>query len=151
MLQRMGSRACGLQQLAHWGLVALQHVQSSRTRDQTRVPFNGRWILNCWTTREVLYIFKYKLFGKIIYFELKKIYLAAPSHSCGMWDLVPRPGIELGPPALGTQSLSHWTSRKVPKDSIFNKLWRRSPKKGRIGNHQFSFVFHIIGSKRGHN
>ena len=34
--------------------------------------------------------------------------------SWGMWDLVPRPGIEPGPPALGMQSLSHWTTREVP-------------------------------------
>ena len=34
--------------------------------------------------------------------------------SCGMWDLVPWPGIEPGPPALGAQSLSHWTTREVP-------------------------------------
>ena len=34
--------------------------------------------------------------------------------SCGMWDLVPWPGIELRSPALGTQSLSHWTTRVVP-------------------------------------
>ena len=29
--------------------------------------------------------------------------------SCGMWDQVPRPVIEPGPPALGVWSLSHWT------------------------------------------
>ena len=34
--------------------------------------------------------------------------------SCGMRDLVPRPGIEPGPPALGAQSLTHWTTREVP-------------------------------------
>ena len=39
--------------------------------------------------------------------------------SCGlwtpsMWDLVPWPGIEPGPPALGAQSISHWTTRAVP-------------------------------------
>ena len=34
--------------------------------------------------------------------------------SCGMWDLVPWPGIEPGPPALGGQSLNHWTTREVP-------------------------------------
>ena len=27
--------------------------------------------------------------------------------SCGMWDLVPSPGIEPGPPALGVPSLGH--------------------------------------------
>ena len=31
-----------------------------------------------------------------------------------MWDLVPQPGIEPGPPALGAQSLSHRTVREVP-------------------------------------
>ena len=34
--------------------------------------------------------------------------------SCGMWDLVPWPGIKPGPPALGVLSLSHWTTREVP-------------------------------------
>ena len=31
-----------------------------------------------------------------------------------MQDLAPRPGIEPGPPALGVQSLTHWTTREVP-------------------------------------
>ena len=35
------------------GLVALRQVGSSRTRDQTRVPCIGRWILNHCATREV--------------------------------------------------------------------------------------------------
>ena len=30
-----------------------------------------------------------------------------------MWDLVPQPGIEPGPPALGVWSLTHWTTREV--------------------------------------
>ena len=33
--------------------------------------------------------------------------------SCGMWDPVPLPGINLGPTALGTWHLSHWTTREV--------------------------------------
>ena len=33
---------------------------------------------------------------------------------CIMWDLVPQPGIEPASPALGVQSLSHWTTREVP-------------------------------------
>ena len=33
--------------------------------------------------------------------------------SCGVWDLVPGPGIEPRPPALGVQILSSWTIRKV--------------------------------------
>ena len=31
-----------------------------------------------------------------------------------MRDLVPWPGMEPGPPALETQTLSHWTTREVP-------------------------------------
>ena len=31
-----------------------------------------------------------------------------------MWDLVPQPGMEPGPPDLGAWSLSHWTTREVP-------------------------------------
>ena len=35
--------------------------------------------------------------------------------SCGMGNLVPWPGVEPGPPALGAWSLSHWTTREVPR------------------------------------
>ena len=30
-----------------------------------------------------------------------------------MWDLIPRPGIEPRPPALGARSLTYWTTREV--------------------------------------
>ena len=42
------------------------------------------------------------------------IYLAVLGLSCSMWDLVPWPGMEPKPPALGAQSLSYWTTREVP-------------------------------------
>ena len=38
------------------------------------------------------------------------------------WDLVPLAGIKPGPPALGLQSLSHWTTREVPV-GIFSESW----------------------------
>ena len=41
---------------------------------------------------------------------------AMPRLSCGMWDLVPWPGIETGD--LGARNPSHWTTREVP--GIFN-------------------------------
>ena len=50
----------------------------------------------------------------VIYF----IYLAVPGLSGSMWDLVPRLVIKPSPPALGAQSLSHWTTREVPIGSI---------------------------------
>ena len=37
--------------------------------------------------------------------------------SCCMWGLVPWPGVEPGPVALGVWSLSHWTTREVLKRS----------------------------------
>ena len=36
------------------GVVAPQLVGSSQTRDETHVPFIGKWILNLWANREVL-------------------------------------------------------------------------------------------------
>ena len=47
------------------------------------------------------------------------IYLAAPGLSCSMWDLVPWPGIEPGPPALGAERVNHRTSREVPAEIFF--------------------------------
>ena len=44
---------CRLQQLWHVGLVAPQHVGSSRAKDRTHVPCIGRRILNHCATREV--------------------------------------------------------------------------------------------------
>ena len=46
--------------------------------------------------------------------------------SCSMRDLVPWPGIKPGPPELGTQCLSHWTTREVPGGffkMIFSVPW----------------------------
>ena len=40
--------------------------------------------------------------------------MAIPGLSCSMWDLVPWPGIEPGPFALGLWSPSYWTTREVP-------------------------------------
>ncbi|KAB0372384.1 hypothetical protein FD755_016176, partial [Muntiacus reevesi] len=41
------------------------------------------------------------------------------SHTmCHVESLVPWPGIKLVPPALGAQSLNHWTSREVPYSSV---------------------------------
>ena len=38
--------------------------------------------------------------------------------SCSMWDLVPWPGIEPGTPALGAQSLSHWTTKESESERV---------------------------------
>ena len=52
------------------------------------------------------------------------IYLAAPVlvAAC-MRDLVPQPGLGPGPPALGAQSLNHWTTREVPGNVSLNESY----------------------------
>ena len=41
--------------------------------------------------------------------------------SYDMRDLVPWPGIEPGPPALGAQRLSHWTKGSPPRSFILDQ------------------------------
>ena len=43
--------------------------------------------------------------------------------SCSMGHLVPWPGIELGPSALGVWSLSHWITREVPQSLFCQPLY----------------------------
>ena len=38
--------------------------------------------------------------------------------SCGMWDLVPQPGIKPKPPALGTWVLRHCTQKSPLSDTL---------------------------------
>ena len=46
------------------------------------------------------------------------------SLSCGMWDLVSRPGVEPWHPALGAQSLSRWSTREVQEEGYLEiKVW----------------------------
>ena len=57
-------------------------------------------------------LYPFLLFKIFLFTCLHRVFDAA----CGIfgctWDLVPRPGIKLRPPARGAQSLSHWTIRK---------------------------------------
>ena len=50
------------------------------------------------------------------------IYLTVLGLSCGIQDLVPRPGIKSRSPALGVWCLSHWTTREV-SPWIFLNPW----------------------------
>ena len=59
-------------------------------------------------------------FQKYLFFT----YLAMLGLSCGMWDLVPWPGIEPESPALGAWSLSHRTTREVPIKQFW-MVWNR--------------------------
>ena len=60
-------------------------------------------------------------FQKCLFISLRQVFIAGrgifsynmQTLSCGLWHLVPRPGIEPRPPALGAWSLTHWTPRET--------------------------------------
>ena len=58
-LEHEGFSSCSswAQQLWCMGLAAPWQVKSSQTRNQTRVPCIGTWILNHWTTGEIPFLF----------------------------------------------------------------------------------------------
>ena len=56
--------------------------------------------------------------------------------SCSMWDLFPQPRIKPELTALGTQTLSHWTTSKVP---IFSQYYF-----GHIQQDQYAISFTVL-------
>ena len=60
------------------------------------------------------FYFKYYL----LTWPCQVLVVACGVFSCDVWDLAPWPGIEPGSPALGAQSLSHWTTRAVLKEEM---------------------------------
>ena len=46
-------------------------------------------------------------------------FLSSFFFSCCVWDLLPWPGMESGPPALGAQSHRNWTTREVREGITF--------------------------------
>ena len=64
------------------------------------------------------------------------------SLNCGMWNLIPRLGIEPGPSALEAWPLSHWTTRKLPQCN-FRTL--SSPSKETLPvNNQINLFFNCL-------
>ena len=62
-----------------------------------------------------------------------------------MWDLVPWPGIEPGPPALGAQILRQWITREVPEFPIFDGI-ANTTKAIDTGYNGFRKVIALIGN-----
>lgn len=93
----------------------------------SHIVTNSRSMPNFWSLPSVALLCTYLLgmwVGEYLFMCLrailvfKNIYLAALSplwtFSCGIWNLVPRQGIEPRFTALGAQCLSHWATREVP-------------------------------------
>ena len=79
---------------------------------------SGPITLDFWITQFILFYFLVFFFNiyLFIYFGCTGSSLRHADSlvvAC-MRDLVPRPGMEPGSPALGARSLTHWTTREVP-------------------------------------
>ena len=61
--------------------------------------------------------------GVIFSYTMRTLSCSTWSLNCSVWDLVPWPGIEPGPPALGAWSLSPWTTREVLRSQFFINPW----------------------------
>ena len=64
----------------------------------------------------------FKIFIYLFIWPRQTLVAACNLFSFDMWGLVLWPGIEPKPPALGAQSLSHWTSREVPEKNISDNM-----------------------------
>ena len=111
-----------------WNCGRLQFMGSKRVRHN--------WVTEHWAPPSILLYHILLLWeGQIRYFSelasleertayyvsTNKCIAACEDFCCSKWDLVPWPGIEPRPPALGVWSLSHWTTRKVPLAFFFKK------------------------------
>ena len=78
------------------------------------------WLQLLWSQDESmwgasLHLLMVVLHPWVLFFFLISISLTSPGLSCSIWDLVPWPGIEPGPPELGARSLSHsWVFGWIP-------------------------------------
>ena len=57
-----------------------------------------QWLMTCFSFSKAYILF---------------MYVARLGPNCSMWDLVAQPGIKPGAPALGVQTLRHWTTKEV--------------------------------------
>ena len=91
------------------------HIGHSR---QMKTTWKGR-VRKAWGEVKLMIFFSEAspvsfFFLIIIYFAVLSLRSGMLSLRCSMWDLVPWPGIEPRCPALGAQSLIHWTTREIP-------------------------------------
>ena len=127
-----GSSIHGIFQAKVLELVAISFSRgSSWPRNQTQVSHIAGRFFTIWATGEApwrlkryvnqvqdvilnkysfFYIFIFIYLFLYIYLTVLGLSRSFWTLSCGVWDLVPWSGIELGPPALGIQSVSHWTT-----------------------------------------
>ena len=87
---------------------------------------------------------KFICLGQVLVAIYEMFFAACRVFSCDMQGLVPWPGIKPGPPALGAQNLSHWTTKEVhqPRLPADEGARPREP----LSHHWFLFLSHSICS-----
>ena len=104
---------------------AAEQKEAALNSSSTSRTFYLVWSYStCPPLPEILLLLLFLIFTFMSFFNCAGSYLghtwaltfvaACGIFSCGVWDLLPWPEIEPGTPALGAQSLSHWSTRKVP-------------------------------------
>ena len=74
--------------------------------------------------------------GSLIFITARGIFSCLHTLTCDMWNPVPWPGMEPGPPELGACSLSHWTAKEVSRTILnykgrFNVIMKGLHKRNR--------------------
>ena len=80
------------------------------------LQLGGRYTDVCYINFFSMYLFTY-LAARVLVATHGIVHLRCRTwgiFSCSTRDLVSRPGMEPGPPALGVWSVSHWTTRELP-------------------------------------
>ena len=105
-----------------WSAASKSSFEQQELKNKCREMSEGRWDLgNKWAwrdsrdqiTQEIVCQDKEmcpKVNHRIVFFSSFFFFFLAAT--CGI--LVPKPGIQLAPPALGAQRLNHCTAREVP-------------------------------------
>ena len=93
--------------------------ESPRTEEPGGLPSIGlQRVEHDWAAKHIILIFMYLhrvLAACRIFIAASRIFRYGMwTLSCSIWDLVPWPAIEPGPPALGGWIFSHKTTREVP-------------------------------------
>ena len=115
--------------LLHWHVNSLPLAPPGKPSEEMRLPKSLELFSKSQTSKsEQHFLLKNKK---------NSLYLAVLGLSWGMQNLVPQPGIELKGPALGMQSLSHWTTREVPmsEQCYLLRLWSPDALLAYVGSH----------------
>ena len=106
--------------LLHWHVSSLLLAPPGKPSEEVRLPKSLELFFKSQTSKSEQHFLIKKKKKKISF-----LYLAVLGLSWGVQNLVPQPGTEPEGPALGVQSLSHWTTREVPmSEQCFpSRLW----------------------------